>query len=108
MKRTALFVMELEHTSVEYANVPLTSLEESVSVPQRTCLLVEILRQAADLTTPPRHFATIVETVFVESASVTQGRMVKKLYLVITVNSITSLATDTTVNSALGLANLGS
>ena len=68
MKRTALFVMELDHTSVEYANVPLTSLEESV----------------------------------------TQGRMVRKLYLVITVNVITSLATDTSVNSALGLANLGS
>ena len=63
MKRTALFVMELDHTSVEYANVPLTSLEESV----------------------------------------TQGRMVRKLYLVITVNVITSPATDTMVSSAPGL-----
>lgn len=100
MKRTAPYVMELEHTSAGYVNVLLTSLEESANAQPKTCLSVEILRQAADLTTLLQHCATTVETVSVGSASATRGRTEKKLSPENTVNVTTSPVTGTTVSSA--------
>ena len=103
MKRTALCAVELEHTSADCVTVLLISLGESASALQKTSLLVQILRQAADLTTTPPHFATTEETVRVGDVSAKGEKMIGRLYPETSANVITSPATDTKVNSALGL-----
>ena len=103
MKRTALCAVEWEHTSADCATALLISLEESASASQITSLLVQISRQVADLTTTPQHFATTEETARVEDVSAMGETVIGRLYLVTTVNVITSPVTDTMVNSALGL-----
>lgn len=103
MKRTALCAVEWEHTSADCATAPLISLEESASALQITSLFVQIWRQAADLIITPQHFATTEETAPVEDVSAMGETVIGMLYLVTTVNVITSPATDTMVSSALDL-----
>ena len=102
MKSTAIYVMMLEHTSVEFASVLLTSSEEHVNVQRKSG--GKILRPAADPTTQLRHCAAIVVTVSVENVIAGLiGIMRKKLYLETSVNVITSPVTNTMENFALDL-----
>ena len=70
-----LNVPAMAHTCVEFVNVLQTFLADAVNVMQKIWAFTVTWKPDAGLTIQQQRFATIEETVFVENASVIQGKI---------------------------------